>query len=248
MCELLAAKGYDVVPTAQREARLKELADRLEARWGITVHPLPCDLAASDAAVSIRDELGARALAVDVLVNCAGYALNNKYLDEPWEAHHRFLRVLAITPSELCRYFLPGMVERGWGRIINMASVSGVMSGSPGFVFYAPSKSFLVKFSEGLAEEYEESGINCTAVLVGATDTELMRTPHVWKIVKDRALMQLATRRPETVARQAYAACMRQNRVVAPGVPTKVWAFCAAHMPPKVRYSLVRWSAEMPDT
>jgi short-subunit dehydrogenase len=81
MAELLAAKGYDVIVVARREQRLKELQDGLEARFGVTVHPLPCDLNAASAAKDVVKELRARDLRVDLLVNNAGYDMLGKFLD-----------------------------------------------------------------------------------------------------------------------------------------------------------------------
>jgi short-subunit dehydrogenase len=245
MSELLAAKGFDVVPVARREQRLKQLGEKLEERWGVQVHPIPCDLGDPEAATYIRDELVRRGLAVDFLVNNAGYVLHGPYLENSWADEMRFVRVLALSGAELSRYLLPHMVEQRWGRIINVTSVASMMPGTPGMVLYSAAKGFTHKFSEGLAADYEKFGVHCTVSVVGATDTELQRTPAIWEYVGKNPFIQLTTMRPETVARQAYDACMAGRRVVVNGWSNKIWTFVLVHAPRGIRYRLVNFNAKV---
>src|SRR5207245_2145349 len=101
-------------------------------------------------------------LTVDVLVNNAGYVLAGSYVDLDWDDQMRFIRVMATTPAELIRRLLPAMIERRWGRVINVSSVAGVMSGSPTMALYSASKSFVTKLTEGVAVECEPYGVYCT--------------------------------------------------------------------------------------
>lgn len=245
LAELFAAKGYDVVVVARREVRLKELQDQLERRWGVRVLPIPYDLGEPDAPRHIRDELVARDLSVDFLVNNAGYTLPGAYTDIPWEDHLRWIRVMALGVAELCHYTLPHMVDQRWGRVINVSSVGGVASGSPGMVLYCATKAFVNKFTEGLAAEYEPHGVNCTASLPGSTETEIFAATGISEYADSNLFMQLAMMRSETVARQAYAACMQGRRLIIHGGHHKAWAFAMTHAPPKIRYSLVKFVAEM---
>ena len=245
MCELLAAKGYDVVPVARREERLRQLAEQLEKRWSVRVDPLPCDLGEPGAASYIRDELERRGIAVDFLVNNAGYSVHGRYLENSWAEHLQYIRVMAVSVAELSYYLLPHMVEKRWGRLINISSVGALGAGSPGLVLYSATKSFVLKFSEGLAADYEPFGVHCTASVAGATDTELMRTPEIWEYVSKNLLVQLSLMRPETVVRQAYDACMAGRRVIVNGWPAKIWGFTVMHSPPPVRYRLMEFNAKM---
>jgi hypothetical protein len=241
MAELLAAKGYDVVAVARREARLKQLQDELERRWKVHVHPLPCDLGNPGAAVHIRDELEHRGLAVDFLVNNAGYTLAGPYIENSWEDELRFVRVIGLSVVELCRYLLPHMVEQRWGRIVNVTSVAGTMAGTPNMVLYSATKSFVHKFTEGLAAENEQYGVHCTVSAPGVTDTEAFAASEISDYVDASLFVQLAMMRPEVVARQAYAANVRGQRVVVHGWHHKAWVFMLVHTPPAVRYGLVKF-------
>jgi hypothetical protein len=246
MAELLAAKGYDVVAVARRERRLEELREQLERRWRVRVHPLPCDLADPEASAHLRDELDHRGLTVDVLVNNAGYALLGPYLQHEWREHLRFVRVLGLNVAELCHMFLPHMVEQRWGRVINVASLAGIMSGSPGAVLYGATKSFVHKFTEGLAAEYEPYGIHCTVALVGPTDTEFAVGSGFASWMDSNLILQLVMMRPEAVARTTYNACMRGRRVVVPGWHQQVWRCVLVHAPPRIRYGLSKSGAAVP--
>ncbi len=241
MAELLAAKGYDVVAVARREARLCDLQKQLEGRWGVRVHPLACDLADQGAPAYIRDEMSRRSLDIDFLVNNAGYVVYSPYQAMPWEDGLRYIQVTALSPAELCRHFLPAMVDRRWGRIINVASIAAVLPGTPMTVLYGASKSFVLKLTEGLAAEVEQCGVNCTVIIVGATDTEMVET-SVSPEFADALMMQAAMMRPEAVARKSYSACIRGKRVTAPGWHNKVWSFATVHSPPAFRYQLAQAS------
>jgi hypothetical protein len=241
MSELLAAKGYDVVVVARREDRLKELKDLLEQRWNVRVFVLPCDLGDPGAAGEIHDELSRQGLAVDFLVNNAGYVTFSQYVETDWDSARRYIQVLALSGAELCRRLLPHMVEQRWGRVINVASVAGLLAGTPDSVFYSASKAFVNKFTEGLAGEVGQYGVHCTAIAVGVTDTEAIDnslSPE-WA---GSLFVQAAMSRPETVARESYRACMRGKRLIAPIWHNKVWAFAVVHSPPAVRYKLTEFS------
>jgi hypothetical protein len=245
MAELLAAKGYDVVVVARRERLLKEARDELERRWGVRVHPLRCDLTEPDAAVTIRDDLSRQGLAVDFLVNNAAYIMVGKFLDHPWEHHLRLCRLLALNVVELCHHLMPHMVERGWGRIINVTSLGALMAGAPDMALYVASKSFVLKFSESIAAEYESAGVHTTVSLPGATATALYDDTEIAEHMQNSVFMQLAMMRPEQVAREAYAACMKRKRIIVHGWHNKAFAFALVHSPPAVRYGLVEFSGKM---
>jgi short-subunit dehydrogenase len=245
MAELLAAKGYDVVVVARRETRLKELQADLEARYGVRVHCLPCDLVRPDASAHIADELGRRDLRVDFLVNNAGFDMLGKFLDHSWEEHEQFVRLMAVGVAELTHRLLPHMVEQRWGRIINVTSVGGLFPGAPSMALYTAAKSFVHKLTEAIDGEYRADGVHATVSAPGATETEIFEVVGVVEFWNENLLPQLSMMRAETVARQAYRACMDGRKVVVHGAPNKVWAFALLHSPPVVRYRLVDFLGRM---
>ena len=168
----LAARGHDLVLTARRVERLEALADELRAKHKTTVTVLPADLAAPDAVQRLCDTLAERGLEVDWLINNAGYGVTGTFDASDWPVHEAFLRVLMTAPTELTWRLLPGMHRRGYGRIINVASLAGHVPGSAGHTLYAASKAYLIKFSQSLALENRHLGVHACALCPGFTWSE----------------------------------------------------------------------------
>lgn len=168
----LAARRHNLVLTARREDRLSTLAAELTRAHGIAVDTIAADLAEPAAVAGLCAELERRGIAIDVLVNNAGYGVPGHYLSQPWQRHADFLQVLVTAPCELAYRLLPGMQQRGYGRIANIASLAGHVPGSAGHTMYAASKAFLIKFSQSLALENRDKGVNVCAVCPGFTWSE----------------------------------------------------------------------------
>jgi len=168
----LAAHGHDLVLTARRVDRLESLAQELRERHGATVTVLPADLADPAAVGELCDALDARGLRVDWLINNAGYGVPGTFDAVPWPTHEAFIRVLMTAPAELAWRLLPGMRERGYGRIVNVASLAGHVPGTAGHTLYGASKAYLIKFSQSLALENRHLGIHVCALCPGFTWSE----------------------------------------------------------------------------
>lgn len=168
----LAGRGYDLVLTARREDRLQALADELAGKHGTVSTLLPADLDRPETPAELFGELEARGLAIDFLVNNAGYGVPGYLRDPGWETHRDFLQIMVAAPVHLAYLLLPGMLARGRGHIANIASVAGLIPGSAGHTLYAASKAFLIKFSQSLALEYRGRGVHTCAVCPGFTWSE----------------------------------------------------------------------------
>jgi short-subunit dehydrogenase len=168
----LAARGHALVLTARRADRLDALAEHLRARHGIEVHCIPCDLADPKAPQFLDDEIARRGLTIDVLVNNAGYGVTGTFLTKSWQTHADFIQVLMTAPADLCYRFLPGMRARRYGRIVNVASLAGLIPAPAGHTLYAASKAYLIKFSQALALENRRLGVNVLALCPGFTFSE----------------------------------------------------------------------------
>lgn len=168
----LAARGHGLVLTARRADRLEALAAELRDRHGVAVHCLPCDLADPQSPERLEQEIARLGPAIDVLVNNAGYGLTGAFLSRPWPMHAAFIQVMMTAPTELSHRFLPGMRERGHGRIINVASLAGLVPAPAGHTLYAASKAYLIKFSQALALENRKHGIHVCALCPGFTYSE----------------------------------------------------------------------------
>ena len=165
-----ARRGKPLILTARREDRLGQLADELGKL-------VPCFVIAADLAdpavpEALFDEIQSNGLFVDTLVNNAGYGVPGRFLAENWKTHADFLQVLVTSVVELTHRFLPGMEAAGRGRVLNVASLAGLIPASAGHTLYGAAKSFVIRFSESLALEMKPRGVHVTALCPGFTYTE----------------------------------------------------------------------------
>jgi short-subunit dehydrogenase len=227
--ELLAQKGYAVVLTARRADRLDALAAELKQKYGVATHTIVADLSQPDASQQVAGELATRKLAIDVLVNNAGYGVPGSYVNVPWNDHERFMQVMVTAVLDLTYRLLPGMLERGWGRIINIASVAGMVTAPAGHTLYGASKSFLIRFSEALAAENGPKGVNVTAVCPGFTLSEF----HDVTGTRDRMnkMPGVLWLKADDVAREGYDAVMKGRSVVVNGAIYRVLVWLNGALP-----------------
>jgi short-subunit dehydrogenase len=213
--ELLAAQGYAVILTARRADRLDALAAELHAKHQVATHTIAADLAQPDASQKIVAELATRGLTVDVLVNNAGYGQPGSYDRVAWNEHERFMQVMVTAVLDLTYRLLPGMLERGWGRIINVASVAGMVPSPAGHTLYGASKAFLIRFSEALSAENSPKGVNVTAVCPGFTWSEF----HDVTGTRDKMneMPSFLWLKADAVAQEGYDAVMKGHSVVVNG-------------------------------
>jgi len=169
---LYARQGHDLVLTARRADRLEQLAEALRRDHGVEVLVLPADLSEPGAVDKIIAGIGAAGRTVDVLVNNAGYGLPGTYAKTRWADQQAFLQVLLTSVCELTHKLLPGMIGRGYGRIVNVASLAGLVPGMPSHTLYGATKAFLVRFSQALHLETLGTGVHVTALCPGYTWSE----------------------------------------------------------------------------
>ena len=165
-----AGRGKPLILSARRKDRLDSLATELGAKVPVVV--LAADLADPKAPKALFDAIQAAGLKVDTLVNNAGYGVPGRYLSESWESHRDFLQVLMTAVAELTYLFLPAMEAQKHGRILNVASLAGLVPASAGHTLYGASKSWLIRFSECLSMESNSRGVHVTALCPGFTYTE----------------------------------------------------------------------------
>lgn len=181
----LAASGHALVLTARRADRLDALAAALHAQHGVDVQCIPCDLADPAAPRILCEEIARRDIAVDTLINNAGYGVTGSFLSRPWRTHADFIQVMMTAPTELCHRLLPGMRERGRGSIVNVASLAGLIPAPAGHTLYAASKAYLIKFSQALALENRPHGVAVCALCPGFTYSEFHDVNGARELVKE---------------------------------------------------------------
>jgi short-subunit dehydrogenase len=228
-CRELAAGGYDLVLTARRQERLGALAEDLERGHRVKTLVAPADLADPEAPRQLLAAVDEAGLDVDVLVNNAGYGLPGHYLDYPWERHAEFIQVLLTSVAHTTRLVLPGMVERGWGRVINVASLAALVTSSKGHTLYAASKAFVLKMSESLALELEGTGVKVTACCPGFTYSEFHDVIGNREQVSE--LPSFMWMDAAEVARETIDAAERGQVVFVPGTPNRALAGLSGLLP-----------------
>ena len=227
--EVFAAEGFDVVVTARREERLRALAARLQRTYGVRVDVIVDDLEDPAAPARLCDRIASLGCAIDALVNNAGYGVPGVYTATPWERHATFLQIMVVAPSELTHRLLPLMIERGYGRIINVASLAGLVPAPAGHTLYAASKAYLIKFSEALSKEVRRYGVHVTAVCPGFTHTEfhdVLGTRQMMNSMPDFMWMDA-----DAVAREGLAAVMEGRPIHVTGSVNRTIATLVRFLP-----------------
>jgi uncharacterized protein len=237
----LAARGYDVILTARRQERLDAVARELTERHRVHAHVVVEDLAQPSAPARLAEVLAARGLAVDVLVNNAGFGIPGSYANTTWGEQRDFLQVMVVAVSELTHRLLPGMLARKWGRIVNVASLAGLLPGVAGHTLYAASKAYVILFSESLALETAAHGINVTASCPGFTLSEFHDVSGTREQVK--TLPAFMWMDAEQVAKESIDAVMTGVRVYIPGSANRTLARLGRVLPRSVVTALIMRNA-----
>ena len=237
----LAERRCHLVLTARRRDRLEELARTLTATYGVRAEVIAEDLADSHAPERLIAALRDRQLTIDILVNNAGYGVPGRYASTAWAQQRDFLQVMVVAVSELTHRLLPDMLERGWGRIVNVASLAGLLPGVAGHTLYAASKSFVISFSESLALETAAAGVHVTASCPGFTLSEFHDVTgtrdHVNKLPK------FMWSDAGTVARESIEAVMRGQVIYVPGRVNRALATTARLLPRRAVTGLMTMNA-----
>jgi len=237
LARVYAEHGWDLVLTARRAGPLNDLAEEL-SHMGAACTVLIEDLADPAAPRRLFDAVQARGLSVAGLINNAGFSRTAGFLNTDPAAHAAMLRVMLAAPVELARLFAPAMVERGFGRILNVASLAGQMPATGGDTLYGPIKSFLIKASQGLHLELRGAGVYVTALCPGYTLTEFHDANGTREQVSS-AYPAWMWQTADHVARVGYAACEANRPKVTPGAMNNLLAGLAKHLPDRMALNMV---------
>ncbi|HZZ82141.1 MAG TPA: SDR family oxidoreductase [Gemmataceae bacterium] len=169
--EALAAKGMNVILVARSADRLGQIATEVSGKYGVRTEIVTADLSEANAAEAVRSEVEQRGLIVDLLVNNAGFATHGYFETIPAKRDQEQVTVNVTAVVGLSRAFIPGMLTRGGGAVINIASTAAFQP-LPYMAVYAATKAFLVSFSQALAEEYRGRNVHVLALCPGPTATK----------------------------------------------------------------------------
>ena len=208
--KLCAAGGYDVVLVARTASRLDQLAADLVKTFGVDARPLPADLADPAAPAAIFAQLAGKP--VDILINNAGFGVRGPYAETDWARDSGLMQVNMAALAHLTKLFLPEMIRRRTGRILNIASTAAFVPG-PFMALYYASKAFVLSFSEALANEVQGAGVTVTVLCPGPTRTEFAQAAGI----ADSDLFHGPTMGAAEVARIGYDAMMAGKSSVIAG-------------------------------
>jgi uncharacterized protein len=213
-----AKHGHPLVLVAPVDAELQQLKIELEASYQIRVRVIAKDLEQEQSANEISRALSAEGLTVDILVNNAGHGFRGKSWELPIEKDLSIVRLNIEAVLRLTKEFLPGMVARGRGRLLNTASVAGFEPG-PMLAVYHASKAFVLSWSEALSVELADTGVKVTALCPGPTDTDFFPKADMTEVVGFQKAKVMA---PQEVAKAGYEGLMKEELIVVPGISNKM--------------------------
>jgi short-subunit dehydrogenase len=227
LARVAAERGHDLVLVARREEALRALAAEIERDRGVSARVLPADLAAPDgpdAVVRAVEDLG---IEVDVLVNNAGFGLYGDFLDTDIDVEREMIAVNVVAPTVLAKAFARGMVRRGHGRVLNVASTAAFQPGPRMAVYYA-TKAYVLSLSIALSIELAGTGVTVTCLAPGPVRTPFRERARV---SASRLFSGERGMEPEAVARAGWAALERGRRLAIPGAWNRVGAAAARGVP-----------------
>ena len=223
-----------LILVARNTAALETLAVELRRERRLDVLVLTADLSRPETPQRIFDELAAQKINVDVLVNNAGFGANGAFAELPLARQLEMIQVNITALTELTRLFLPDMIARRRGGILNVSSVAGFMPG-PGMAVYYATKAFVLSLTEALAEELRGTGVTISVLCPGATET------NFGSVARGRKVRPMKTPKmtPKAVARQGHRAFRGGKLTVVTGLPNRLFVFLNRLLPRNLPRKLV---------
>jgi len=217
-----ATHGHSLVLVARSRDKLDALAGELRAAHDTDSIIIEADLSDATQLVSVVEQLNDQEIDVDILVNNAGIIDVGPFASAPPEKMQQIIAVNIAAATALTSLLLPSMLERRFGRILNVSSLAGFQP-VPSMAVYAASKAYVLSLTESLAEELRATGVSVTALCPGLTNTNMVASIQASSATAKWAPSFLISD-PKSVARQAYAGLMMGQTVVVPGLPNQVAA------------------------
>lgn len=236
LAKTCGANGHSLLLVARREAPLKALKAELEAKNQIQVWTYQADLTQAAARQQLFEWVQAQGLTVDGLINNAGFGDYGPFAETDWDKQDQMLQLNIVALTHLSRLFLPAMIERRRGRVLNVASIAAFQPG-PLMAVYFATKAYVLSLSSAIASELESSGVTVTALCPGPTDSEFLAVSGMGraKLMQGRKLPSAAA-----VAKFGYQAMQRGDLVAVPGFTNQVLTWSTRLLPRKLLTKTIR--------
>ena len=220
LAKLFAADNSDLVLVARREDRLNDLAETLRAAHGVEVHVLAKDLSKKTAPKEIFSHLNKHKIQIDVVVNNAGFGSRGTISEIDTDVQMDMVQVNVAALTNLTSLFLPGIVERGHGGILNVGSLAGFQPG-PNLAVYFATKAYVLSFTEALAEEVQNPDIKISCLAPGPVRTEFGEKSDL----EDSLLFKISLMDMEPVVEAGYKGFRKGQTIVIPGLKQQIVPF-----------------------
>lgn len=236
LAKQFASHGYNLILTARREQQLKDLAEKLASQFGVTTSTCAADLSTPGGSEKVTRFTTDSALAVDVLVNNAGFGAHGAFSKVQASTHREMIQVNVTSLVELTHFYLPAMLTNGKGGVMNIASTAAFVAGPLMSVYYA-SKAFVLSFSEALSNECRGTGVTVSCVCPGATTTEFQARANMTHATLFRGPAVMSA---EAVARMAYDGFAAGEQLIVTGFLNQIAAFSTRLIPRAAGAELAR--------
>jgi short-subunit dehydrogenase len=224
LAQLFARNGHNLILVSRQKNKLQQIANNFEKDYKIRVLVIPQDLSTADAAGIIFRLVKEKSIAVNYLVNDAGFYIKGAFSNTSWEDEQRLIQLQCSTHTQLTKLFLPEMIKQGKGGILNVGSTGSFVPG-PFNAVYCAAKSFVLSFSEAIAEEVKGSGVTVTTLCPGGTETAFQPLDN------RRKSILFPVMNASIVAQKGFRAVMKGKRIVVPGVTNKILVMLVRFIP-----------------
>ena len=235
MAGIHAENGGDLVLVARTGSRLEQLKTKLEEQYGIRVVTIQKDLSAPDAAQEIFDEVSRQNISVDYLINNAGFGDIGFFADCDWHKQAGMINLNIMALTHLTRLFVPGMIKRQYGKILNLSSTAAFQPGPTMSVYFA-TKAYVLNFSQAINNELREYGITVTTLCPGSTESGF----HATALGEGKHSRERKLQPARDVALFGYKAMMKGKAVAIPGLMNLIMAASVSFFPRSLVVRAVR--------
>jgi uncharacterized protein len=221
LCRVLAGHGYNVVLVSRDREKLDTAASELRRQFHVETQVIPADLSRCGAAQELYDQVKAKEIQVEVLVNNAGFGVHGPFVETPLDEEIGLIHVNAVSVAVLCKLFGADMARRARGRILNVASMAAFEAG-PFMSNYYASKAYVLLLSEGLHRELKARGVCVSALCPGSTETGFFNRAGMTSARLFRSPLKM---KAADVARIGVAGLMKGKTIVIPGLANRLLNF-----------------------
>jgi short-subunit dehydrogenase len=227
LAKLLAKDGYNIILVARDQDGLTRVASEFRSAHGVSVETVSKDLFYPGNAFELVEEVGAKGFRVEILINDAGQGQYGEFKDTDIQREIDIINLNISSVVILTKGFLKDMVNRGNGKILNLASIAGKLPGPLQSVYHG-TKAFIHSFTEAIRSELKDTGVTVTSLLPGATDTDFF---HKADMLESKVVQSGELADPAKVARDGYEALMKGDDMVISGFKNKMQVGMSNIMP-----------------